>query len=149
MIAVSRPATACYHAWQYQKDARLGKLKTMENLFVAILMQDDSNSVSQMENGDCCLPTSNTPALESMWHYNCPALSYGFYRAHYILTENTGMAMSAKILRLIHKCVQHISTECAPRELYWSFISSPPPKKRTFTEYSVIKDKINVTHQTN
>jgi hypothetical protein len=32
MIAVSKPATASYHAWQYQKDAHLGKLKTLENL---------------------------------------------------------------------------------------------------------------------
>ena len=53
------------------------------------------------------------------------------------------MAMSTKNLRLIHKSVQHISKGCEPRELYFSFFFF----KKTYTEYSVIKD-INVTHQT-
>jgi hypothetical protein len=49
MIAVSMPGTARYHAQQYQKDVHLGKLKTLENLIVTTLMQDDSNSVSQTD----------------------------------------------------------------------------------------------------
>ena len=49
MIDVTRPATSRYHAWQYQKDAHLEKLKTLENLTVPIRMQDDSNTVSQTD----------------------------------------------------------------------------------------------------
>jgi hypothetical protein len=46
MVAVSRPAAACYNTRQYQKHmSDLGKLKTLENLILAIIMQDDPNTV--------------------------------------------------------------------------------------------------------
>jgi len=146
MITATRPAKACYHALQYQRDAHLRKPKTGKS--------QCGNTIAGWFQ--LCLADRRkmgTAAYPPPIHYPlkvCDTTTILLW-----LTVSTGLTTFWQ-RTLAWTCLQRIwgssISACSTfqqgvHQGNYIFLFFPP-LKRTFPEYPVIND-INVTHQTN